>query len=179
MLLGRQYVFTCQVLDLSILPDDNADLFVVALLMSYCSYSSLFVSSTVTITLYTSSSGYFRKWDGLSEGRVVSRTKNEYGFAIYLLYNLLNSAKSILDVWVISISWSSFLLWIFMTKKSVEFSLKSFLTVKYDCVMNRKGTCSYSPLINNSLTKFFITDLISNRIIKNYQDFVFLFWILL
>ena len=43
---------TVKYLYLSILPDDNADVFAASLLLSYCSYSSPISSSVVTSSFY-------------------------------------------------------------------------------------------------------------------------------
>ena len=63
---------------LSVSPDDNADIFVPSLLILYYSSSSLILSSTIIISFYTLSKR-------LSEARVVSITKKEYGFVVHLL----------------------------------------------------------------------------------------------
>ena len=74
---------------LSILTDDNADAFVDILLMPYCNVSSPILSSMVLITLYISSSRFFRNRNRLYNGRAVSMTKNEHGSAAYFLYGFL------------------------------------------------------------------------------------------
>ena len=56
-------------------------------------------------------------------------------------------------------------------KKWVEFSLTSFGTLKYDCVIKTREMFSFLPLINNSVTiefSFFVINHISNHIIKNH-----------
>ena len=60
---------------LSILPDDNANIFAAALLMLFCNFSPLIFSLIVMTTLYTPYNTIFRKQKTLSEGRVVSKTK--------------------------------------------------------------------------------------------------------
>ena len=45
------------------------------------------------ITLYTYCNSLLRKHKGFSDGRVVSMTKNKYGFAVRFLYRLLYSSK--------------------------------------------------------------------------------------
>ena len=60
---------------LSILLDENADIFAVALLMLYCNFSSMISSSIVNITLYTDPNSFFRKCNGLPDGRVLSMVK--------------------------------------------------------------------------------------------------------
>ena len=47
---------------------------------------------------------------------------------------------------------SSLLFGIFMTKKCVEFSLTSFGTLKYDCVMKTIEMFNFLPLKTNSVT---------------------------
>ena len=68
---------------LSILPDDNADIFVAPLLISYCSLSSLILLSIVMISFHILSKRFILKRKGLSDARVASITKKEYGFAVY------------------------------------------------------------------------------------------------
>ena len=70
---------------LSILPDDNADIFAAYLLISYCRFSTLILSSIVMISFYILSKGLFLKHEELSDARVVSITKTEYGFAKHFL----------------------------------------------------------------------------------------------
>ena len=70
---------------LSTLPDDNADIFAASLLISYCSFSSLILSSIVIISFYILSERFFLKRKGLSDAKVASITKKEYGFAVYFL----------------------------------------------------------------------------------------------
>ena len=61
---------------LSIFPDDNADTFAASLLISYCIYSSIILSSTVMINFYILSKRFFLKRKRLSDAKVVSITKN-------------------------------------------------------------------------------------------------------
>ena len=70
---------------LLILPDDNVDIFVTSLLISYCNSSSLILSSAVLINFYILSTRFFLIRKGLSDVRVVSITKKEYGFAVRFL----------------------------------------------------------------------------------------------
>ena len=70
---------------LSILSDDNADYFGASLLISYCSISSLILSSLFMNSIYIVSKRFFLKHEELSDARVVSVTKKEYGFAIHFL----------------------------------------------------------------------------------------------
>ena len=64
------------------LPEDNADIFTASLLISYCSFSSLILSSLIMISFYILSEILFLKRKGLSDARVVSITKSKYGFAV-------------------------------------------------------------------------------------------------
>ena len=70
---------------LSILPDDNADMFVASLLVSYYSFSYLILSLIVMINFYIVSKRFFLKCEELSNGRVVSITRKEYGSAVDFL----------------------------------------------------------------------------------------------
>ena len=67
---------------LLIFPDDNGNIFAASLLILYCSFPSLILSSTVLISFYILSKTFFLKRERLSDGRVVSITKNEFGFAV-------------------------------------------------------------------------------------------------
>ena len=60
---------------LSILPDDKADILAASLLILCCSFSSQILSSIAMIS--------FLKRKGLSEARVASVTKEDYGFAVH------------------------------------------------------------------------------------------------
>ena len=64
---------------LSILRENYADIFAPSLLISYCSFSSLILSSIVMIN-FILSKRFFLKREELSDARVVSITKKEYGF---------------------------------------------------------------------------------------------------
>ena len=65
---------------LSIYLDGIADIFAACLFISYCSSSSLILSLVAMISFYILSTRFFLKGKGLSDGRVVSITKGEYGF---------------------------------------------------------------------------------------------------
>ena len=69
---------------LSILPDDNANIFVASQLISHCSFSALILSSIVVINFYISNR-FFLKREELSDGGVVSITKKEYCSAVDFL----------------------------------------------------------------------------------------------
>ena len=72
------------------------------------------------------------------------------------------------------------LLGIFIIKKWVKFSLTSFSTLNYDCVMKTLEMFNSLPLINNLLLLdlVFIINHISNHIVKNYEYFMFFTYIL-
>ena len=55
---------------LSIFPDHNADIFYSSLLVSYCSFSSIILSSIVMISFYILSKTFFPKRKRLSYARV-------------------------------------------------------------------------------------------------------------
>ena len=71
---------------LSILPDDKAKIFIVYLLIPKCSFSSLIVSS-IAISFYILSKGFFQKRKELSDARVVSITKYSTHPLIRMLLN--------------------------------------------------------------------------------------------
>ena len=70
---------------LSILPDDNVDIFNASLLIIYHKFSSLVLSSIAMVSFYILSKRLRlrRKW--LSDARLVSVTKTEYDFAVHSL----------------------------------------------------------------------------------------------
>ena len=68
-----------------IFPNYNADIFAASLLITYCSFSSLILSSVVMISFYILSKRFFLKHEGLSDARVTSITKKEYDFTVYFL----------------------------------------------------------------------------------------------
>ena len=70
-------------LHISVLPDDNANIVAASLLIFYCNFSSLILSSIVIITFQILSKRFFLKREELSHARVVSITKKEYGFPVH------------------------------------------------------------------------------------------------
>ena len=66
---------------LLISPDYNADIFTASMLISYCSFSSLILSSVVTISFHVPCKKLFLKCKELSDAKVVSFTKEECGLA--------------------------------------------------------------------------------------------------
>lgn len=116
--------------------------------MSYGSFSALILSSSVTITLYTSSSRFFQKLKVLFDGRLVSMSENKYGFAVNFLYKCLYAPKSTWDEWLVEICWSSRLLGIFIIKNCVVFNHTFFGSWNWDCKMNTKEIFCFRLLIN-------------------------------
>ena len=83
-LIRRQYLFfRIKYSYLSILPDDNANIFAASLFISYCSFSSLIWSSVVMASFYVISKRFFLKHNLLSDARLQSFIKREYGFAMH------------------------------------------------------------------------------------------------
>ena len=70
---------------LSGLPDDNDDIFAASLLVSYRIFSSLILLLIVLISFYILSKRFFLIGEELSDARVVSIIKKEYGFAVHFL----------------------------------------------------------------------------------------------
>ena len=68
---------------LSFLPADNAYIFAASLVILYCTFSSIILSSIAMISFYIVSKRFFLKHEGLSDERVVSVTKKEYVFAVH------------------------------------------------------------------------------------------------
>lgn len=75
----------------SYLSDDDADIFAVTLVRSYCNFPFLIISSMIMTVLRTSYNRFFRKRNGLYDGRVVSMTKNKHGSAVNFLYSSIKS----------------------------------------------------------------------------------------
>ena len=72
---------------LSIFTDDNAGVFATYLLISYCNFSYVILSSIVMISLYSLSEKFFLKHKGLSDVTVASVTKKIYGSSVQCLIN--------------------------------------------------------------------------------------------
>ena len=71
-------------------PEDNAVIFAATLLISNGSFFlSPILSSLVMISFYILSKRFFLKCEELSDARVVSKTKNEYG--LHFLYRFIES----------------------------------------------------------------------------------------
>ena len=81
---------------------------------------------------------FFVSLNGLSDVSVLSLTKKEYGSVVYFLWMLIKSLVLISDEWFKAICWSSLLFGISVIKKWVVFSLTSFGTLKYDCVIKAR-----------------------------------------
>ena len=93
---------------------------------------------------------FFLNLKGLSEASVVSLTKAEYGSEVHFLFVLMkslelmnNAIEWLNDEWFNAIYWSFLLFRFFMTKKWVVFSLTSFGTLKYDCVIKTREMFSF------------------------------------
>ena len=67
------------------LPDDKADIYADSLLISCYSFPCLIISSIFTISFYIFSKRFFLKREGLSDARVASVTKKQYGIAVHFL----------------------------------------------------------------------------------------------
>ena len=78
--------------DLLIFQGDNPDIFAASPLILYCNFSPPILSSVIVmISFYILSKRFFLKREEISDARVVSVTKNEYGFAVYFLYRFVES----------------------------------------------------------------------------------------
>ena len=137
---------------LSGFPDDNADIFVASLLISYGSFSFLIWSSIVMISFYIFSKILFLKRKWLSDARVSSVIKKEHGFLIYFLQRVLTCLKSIYDRWLCTIFGSCLLFGILIIKKCVVFSVTSFVTLEYDHVIKIRDMFSFLHFLNKSIT---------------------------
>ena len=111
------------------MPYDKADILPASLWISYCKFSSLIWSSIAMILLYIYFKRFFLDLKGLSNGKVVSLTKKEYGSVVHSLYIFMKFLKPISDEWFSGISWSSLLFEIFMIKRWAEFNVTSFGTL--------------------------------------------------
>ena len=130
---------------LSIFPDDNADIFAAALLMSNCRFSSLslfqlswLLSILVTLDSFGSIKHYLKEdlyqWPKL---------------CVALWYISVELFK----VFKVNLRWMIILsLMKLLTDKCVLFSLMSIDTRTYDCMMNTRETFSFLPLMKSSVT---------------------------
>ena len=87
----------------------------------------------------------------------------------------MNYLVPISDEWFIAISYSSLVFGIFVIKKWVVFSLTSFETLKYDCVLKIREIFSYQLLINNLVTMEFSFMLLILSEIKSSKTINILF----
>ena len=78
--------------------------------------------------------------------------RRQYRSAVHFLRCLLNSPKSVSDEWLVAVVWSFALFRSYMMKKCVIFSLASFGTRMYDCVLSTIKIFSFQPLVNNLVT---------------------------
>ena len=70
---------------LSILPDNNVDIFAASPLVSYYHFSLLILSLIANSSFYILSKWLRQKFKRLSDARVVPMTKKENGFAMHFL----------------------------------------------------------------------------------------------
>ena len=121
---------------------------------------------------------FFLNFKGLSDDKVVSSSKKEYGSAVYVFINLYKIFK--VNVWwmIVAISWSFLLFGIFIIMMCVLFSLTSFGTLKCDCVIKTIETFNFLSLKDNSVTSGFsfllliIPEIISSKTIKTLRFFL-------
>ena len=95
-LIGRQQFFVCTYftyLYSSILPDHNAEIFATFLQLSYCSFSSLILSSSIMVSFNNFSKRFCLKCKVLSDSRVVSITKKEHGFVLHFFVKIHKVSK--------------------------------------------------------------------------------------
>ena len=111
---------------------------------------------------------FFLNLKGLFDGSVVSLTKNEYGSVVHSLLILVKSLVLMSDEWFIAICRSFLLFGIFAIKKWLVFSLTSFGTLKYDCVIKTREIFNFLPLINyrSSFLLWIIPAIISSKTIN-------------
>ena len=133
LLIKGQYFWTCKISYLSILLDDKADSFAASLLSSYCSRSSVILSSFVKISCYIRSERFFLKRKGLSGVIIPSITKKKK-FAVYYYKNLRLNA----------ICWSCCSFRMIIIKYYVEFSLIFFLEQQNKICGKNKRNVSFS-----------------------------------
>ena len=76
---------------MSILPENNANVFATSLLISYCGFSSVILSLIVMINFCIVSERFFSKRKEWYDGRVVWITKNEYGSIVDFLQRFIKS----------------------------------------------------------------------------------------
>ena len=70
---------------LSVLPNNNADIFAASQLTLNCKFSPLIVSSFVMISFYMLSTRFLLKWKELSDARPFSIIVLKYSFVVHLL----------------------------------------------------------------------------------------------
>ena len=69
----------------------NAVIFAVSLLILYCSFLSLILSSIAMISFYILPKRFFLKRKGLSDEIVAKITTKKYGFVVHILSGLKGS----------------------------------------------------------------------------------------
>ena len=115
-LIRRSYFLRERYSYLSVLPDNNAEIFTVSLLIFYCCFSSPTLSPVARISFYILSERFFLKHKELLDAKVVSVTKKEYGFAVHFLKRFINTIKSVSDELLSTICWKTSLFRIFVRK---------------------------------------------------------------
>ena len=81
ILIRWQYFLSIRYSYLPILHEDNTDIFAASLFISYWSFSSSILPLIVIINVYAFSERFFMKRKEVSDARVASITKQEYGSA--------------------------------------------------------------------------------------------------
>ena len=95
----------------------------------------------VIISFYVLSKRFFLKCKRLSDAGVASMTKKEYGFAFFVKIHKVFKV----NIWwmIYTICCSSLLFQILIIKNWVVLSLKSFHTLKYNCVVKTRKISSF------------------------------------
>ena len=81
------------IFNLLILLDDNDNIFVPSLLILYCSFSPLILSSIAMINFYSFSKRWRLKRKELSDARAVSFTKEEWDFSVHFSQSFIKFLK--------------------------------------------------------------------------------------
>ena len=134
-----------------VLPYDSADIFADSLLISYCSFSFLILSSIAIISFYIFSKRFFLKLKGASDLRAVSLTKKAHGFAVNFLWKF----KSLW--WIIKFDLLKLsIVWDVCIKIMCRIWSKIVQYGKIRLCNKNKRNISFLPLINNCYCLFFL-----------------------
>ena len=146
---------------LSILPDDNTDIFAAVVLMSYCNCSFSKFSSIFMIN-----------FNALSDEKVESLTKANYCFIVPFLQNFEKSFNSISDEPLINSSLLKLLLvWYFQNEIVCSFWSTIFSNAK----TNTWDIFNFLPIINSSFTigrsflLLFISQILHNQYFSSHS----------